>query len=65
MEDRDWEAEIDRMMAAAADRDLAEPWQAVKQAMGQLPTEHQAEFMEQLHYALMAQGHDPNDRAYI
>ena len=61
------EVEIDRMMAAAADRDLAEPWQAVKAALAEVHTITPAQalaFNSALHRALRRQGHDPEERAY-
>lgn len=60
------EVQIDRMMAAAADRDLAEPWQAVKAALADMGSTAEAQaFCSRLHAALVAQGHDPNDEAYV
>lgn len=52
----DIEQEVDVMMANAGSLDLAQPWQAVKYAMGKLDAASQVVFMEALHEALVAQG---------
>lgn len=53
--------EVVSMMGQAASRDLAEPWQAVEKALDALPAEQQSTFMDALHAALVAQGHDPSE----
>lgn len=63
------EAEVDRMMAAAADNNLDHPWEAVKAARARLVFEgagdigDDVDWLSAVHRELTVMGYDPDDRS--